>query len=579
MSNEKLGMSNVRFRQSVNDYPVIVSLGEKIPAWRLSRFCGDCDLRFIPPDDEGFSLRGDSRQLVYKGRKKSHRFTILSDGAFEYDCILLREPESNIISLRMEGAEQFDFLRQPDFVSDPFLKGSYAVYKKETFIGEGTGKLCHIHRPKIIEACGSWCWGELAVVGNELLIIVPESFLSNAKYPVVVDPIVGTTTVGSQTTWYDSENEDYYPLYIEASLAVNRFLLPESLSNTATAYVYAYESDYDGRCKPVLYSDNNNVPLSRRSMSEGSFDIAVGSGKPAGWRSTTFKPNTSIASGSYVWFGLFCDWFYPRFDFGAKCYREFFDDDIPDIYPVYNKNYFYDFKLSMYFTYTSAQNYVRTLTQGVRLTDTRKRTSSFKRGIKQNVNVNSGINRFETFIRKCVMTARASMNMNRFSAFFREATERVKISSIDSVMRSLLRKCSEMITVQFSMKRIQGFIRSIFEHIQNDDSIFFPVLLVCSMNDKTVLYESTKQTAEYIRTLEVKSKAHEAISHIADYYRFQKDNVQAEGNVFRSLLLFVMIKTKLFVRDYIIHRFLKAREELKLKSCISRKIILMSRII
>ncbi len=180
------------FNQSLSDFPCPVVLGKKTPDFGLHRFRQG--LRFIPPDDEGFSLRGDKRRLLYKGRKKSHRFTILGDTSFEYDCILLKEPESNVITLRMEGAENFDFLRQPDFVKDPFLKGSYAVYKKETLVGEGTGKLCHIHRPEIIDAGGRRCWGELAVVGNELHIIIPEWWLSEAKYPVVVDPTLGDYT-------------------------------------------------------------------------------------------------------------------------------------------------------------------------------------------------------------------------------------------------------------------------------------------------------------------------------------------------------------------------------------------------
>jgi hypothetical protein len=98
----------------------------------------------------------------------------------------------------MEGAEHYDFFRQPDFVKEPFLKGSYAVYKKETLLGEGTGKLCHIHRPEIIDARGRRCWGDLSIMGNELRITVPERWLSEAKYPVVVDPTIGTSTVGSQ---------------------------------------------------------------------------------------------------------------------------------------------------------------------------------------------------------------------------------------------------------------------------------------------------------------------------------------------------------------------------------------------
>ena len=186
----------VKFRQSIADFPLTVSLGDKAPTWGLSRWDGK-GLHFRPSDDEGFTLRGDKQRLVYKGRRRSHRFTILGDGAFEYDCILLREPESNTISLVMDGVERFDFFRQPDFVPDPFLKGSYAVYKKETLLGEGTGKLCHIHRPEIIDAKGRRCWGDLSVVGNVLRITIPEWWLSEAVYPVIVDPTIGTTTSGS----------------------------------------------------------------------------------------------------------------------------------------------------------------------------------------------------------------------------------------------------------------------------------------------------------------------------------------------------------------------------------------------
>jgi hypothetical protein len=83
----------MRFLQSAGDFPCTVTIGDKAPAWGLSRRAGQ-GLRFLPPDDEGFTLRGDKQRLVYKGRRRSHRFTILGDTAFEYDCILEREPES-----------------------------------------------------------------------------------------------------------------------------------------------------------------------------------------------------------------------------------------------------------------------------------------------------------------------------------------------------------------------------------------------------------------------------------------------------------------------------------------------------
>src|SRR5215510_10490232 len=344
----------VRFRQSLNDFPLTVELGKKTPDWGLTRWAGNKHLRFIPPDDEGFTLRGNKQRLVYKGRRRSHRITILGDTAFEYDCILKQEPESNVITLLLEGAENFDFFRQPYCSDEPFLSGSYAVYKKETLIGEGTGKLCHIHRPEIIDARGRRCWGDLSIVGNKLCITIPEQWLAEAAYPVIVDPVVGTTTIGSQTLWYDNENEGWYELFTEFGILVNRFQLPETFNGTGTAFVYAYESDYWGRCQPVLFSDNNNAPLTRRSANEGTFDIAVNASKTASWRSASVSTNTSLASGSFIWYGFYCDWFAARFDWGAKCYREFWEQNgLPNTFPVWNANWFYDFKLSMYFEYSS----------------------------------------------------------------------------------------------------------------------------------------------------------------------------------------------------------------------------------
>jgi hypothetical protein len=50
------------FRQSLGDFPCPVALGKYTPAFGLHRY--KQGLRFVPPDDEGFSLRGDSRRVL-----------------------------------------------------------------------------------------------------------------------------------------------------------------------------------------------------------------------------------------------------------------------------------------------------------------------------------------------------------------------------------------------------------------------------------------------------------------------------------------------------------------------------------
>jgi len=578
MGNYDIG--TVKFRQSVNDFPLTVALGEKVPVFGLSRWSGNTSLRIIPPADEGFTLRGDKRQFMYNGRRRSHCFTIHGDNSFEYDCILLKEPESNVITLRMEGAENFDFFRQPDFVTDQFLKGSYAVYKKETLLGEGTGKLCHIHRPEIIDARGRRCWGELSIAGNEFCITIPEKWLAEAAYPVIVDPTIGTTTVGSQTLYRDEDNE-LVQLYCEVSIGVNRFLVSETLNGAATAYVYAYESDYYGRCKPVLYSDNNNVPLARRSTNEGSFDIQIGGGKTAGWRSTNINTNTSIASGSYIWFGLFCDYFAPRFDFGMKCYNDFWDgvgNDIPNTYPVWSANYFHDFKLSMYFTYTSAQNYVRTLTQGVRLTDTRALKADYKRTATQTAMVNSTLSRFETFYRNFIETGRNTMNISRMPTLIRKIAESVKVTFVKQENRNISRQCDDTVKISSEGKGILNIFRIIQDGLQGIDTNSYSIFYLRSLKDTVINNEKNSHIGSFIRELFSNAGGNAETIQKAEYYRNNADTVQAEGNVFKGLLMFVRIITQVFIRDYLLGRFLKAREELVLKSCITREITLDSRL-
>jgi hypothetical protein len=496
----------VRFLQSANDFPLAVDLGGKVPSWGLSRWRGNRGLRFVPDSDEGFALRGDGRQLLYKGRKQSHRFTILGDGAFEYDCILNREPDSNIIALKIEGAEAFDFFRQPDFIKDPFLAGSYAVYKKETFIGEGTGKLCHIHRPKIIDALGRWTWGNLSITGDTLNISIPEQWLGEAKYPVVVDPTIGTATVGSQTTGPDPDNDDYDRPWIEGQIAVNRFFVGQGGGGTCTASVYTYYDEVYNFVTPCLYTDYNVKPYVRASKDEHDVQVMVSSKIPAGWRTNTFQMDGGIAASSYIWFGVLAPWFTTRFDYGGVCYKLWPDYDTypeleEELIPIIEIgpwDSYCTLKWSWYFQYTAAQGFSRTLTQGVTLTDTRKLKGDYKRIAKMNSQSSTDIG-----------------------------------------------------------------------------SLFGRFRLILS---EAAVFGIAGHWGDYFRGLltEAGNTAETALA--AEYYRFQNDSVIGEAITFRHFFIFVKLVTVSFVRDYLVRRFLKAREELVVKSPVCRELILESRV-
>jgi hypothetical protein len=311
-------------------------------------------------------------------------------------------------------------------------------------------------------------------------------------------------------------------MQFEAQIPVNRFLVSETINGLCSAYIHTH-NDYgeDAGGRALIYSESATRPHSRLTVNEHFIDLRVGSGNPpAGWRLGMFSTNGSIPSGSHIWFGITTDFFwFPRFDFGVTCFCAPWDHlptNLPNIYPSdwYNINT----KLSMYFTYSSAQSYLRTITQGVTLTDSRKFAADYKRNTTETVRANTTASGLRTIYRKLQEAVRGVDN-NSFNILH-------------------LRSLKETATVKDTFRYWRIFFRSLIDSVEIESEI--------------------KQGKVYFLTL--------------------TETVQAAGFVFRGLVLYVSIITRVFVRDYLLGRFLRARQELVLKSCVSGEIILESKI-
>jgi hypothetical protein len=346
MENKKWGK---RFLQSAGDFPCMVNLGARKPFWELNRWGSDT-LRFSPFCENKYAIQGNTRQLLYKGREESHRFTILNNSAFEYDLILKQEPETNKIYLLIEGWERFDFLKQPETFGPDSLRGSYAVYRKEQIIGSpqrpvGTGKLCHIHRPEIRDARGRKIWGTVHIEDGIMTIAIPEYWLGEAGYPVVIDPVIGTATVGAYATypWLTKNFVDFFkerdgaafnienylnqePFAIYDGVGLNQFTLGQDLKGRYVAYFYAhgnyYDSKYDFRSWPVLFNNTAaNEPSLVLSDNETEFNMRVSDINPEGWKTAALTIPNQINSGTTIWFGLMSRYARIRFDYGLPCIK------------------------------------------------------------------------------------------------------------------------------------------------------------------------------------------------------------------------------------------------------------------
>lgn len=330
-----------------------------------------------------------------------------------------------------------------------------------------------------------------------------------------------------------------------------------------------------------MYDDWGYCPTSRCSKGEGFLDLRVSSDKPKGWRSARFGIDGTLFADSNIWFGVFCEYcWFPRFDYAAYFYAGCYEEEgaIPEEYPEDEYDIYPDIKLSMYFTYTSSRIYYSLLDQNVGLSDNRNFTAGYKRGLKETAGVYSLFSTFETFFRNCIDTVQNSTVIKRFSGFFRNTTGILRVNTENSENRSLSRKCTENAGVFPVTKRTLGITRRAAEVVNNADTQRFSVFFLRSVSDASLPSGKMRHLGAFIRGLPVVAGNVAETTHKGDYYRFRADTVKAQGPVFRGLILFIKIMSKIFVREYLLGRFLKAREELVIKSAVSREIILSSKI-
>jgi len=261
----------------------------------------------------------------------------------------------------------------------------------------------------------------------------------------------------------------------------------------------------------------------------------------------------------------------------------------------------HDIRFSWYFTYDvipPSQNYARTLTQGISLTDVRKLTTEYKRLSTQlskiydirnlkaeykrdtfhDVNGITIIKPLLSFIRKCVTNVNNDTVLSRIPIFTRfiddETTSIITIKN----KRNISRKCDDVIGNSDITNRIRGFIGKINDKIIGIDSIINLVLFVRNVKETQGLTDFIGQVKDYFRCLYDEAVGIAGTKRSGDFLRIENETINIHDFTFRHFFIFVKILTISFVRDFILRRFLIAREELVLKSCITREIILESKI-
>lgn len=296
----------------------IVAEQYKLDMKEDSILVGDKDATYFVPKVELNKWNEDKITIEYSGADLS-KSTVVSDNVkatsekenvvmykidddlFEFEIILNEKPSKNTWSFAITGHEDFDFFYQPPLtqqeIDDGYERpenviGSYAVYHKTKKDNQyKTGKAFHIYRPKLIDADKNEKWATLGYSNGILTITADAKWLETAKYPVVVDPTLGYTSVGA--SWGNGHD----------SLKAGIYTASEN-GTISSIYYYGKTQFGTNRFAGGVYSDSSTQP---DSLLAESSSYAGNNSTTGAWKSVSISQE--IVNGTSYWVVVSMDYY------------------------------------------------------------------------------------------------------------------------------------------------------------------------------------------------------------------------------------------------------------------------------
>lgn len=189
-----------------------VEIGDKNhfkPTAKLKKWGDECFIKVSLPTTKNILLIEEDDKVKWKDTDKEvHLYQ--KEESFEFEVVLKEKPKSNKVVFDIE-TKGLRFTYQPELTQEAKDRGdirpenvigSYAVYHESKKNNKyKTGKAFHIYRPMVEDAVGNkeWCLMNVnkAINPTKLTITIPQSFLDEAQYPIILDPTFGYSTHGS----------------------------------------------------------------------------------------------------------------------------------------------------------------------------------------------------------------------------------------------------------------------------------------------------------------------------------------------------------------------------------------------
>jgi hypothetical protein len=366
-----------------------------------------------------------------------------------------------------------------------------------------------------------------------------------------VDPVIGCSTAGAQHFFYYIDAEEYTEFMAEAreekytaaqiaayledftimptnnnGLLFNRYKTDVAIQGLYKAYFYAAQikNSNSNALAPVIFNEAQNIPNVRVSSEEYGYCGNQSTG-PFGWNNVSIKIPGVIGANSNIWLGMVASGIGIKFDYGATFF---------DIISNFGSN--------------SARTAIN---NGQHLGSILTRCGEY---IPDYLEYAPGGNdEITAEFRPSVYYLRSNGHPKKPGNY------NFKLSYyIQSVSTAYTRTLTAGVNLADSRKGVYNAIRK---------------------TEETVSGSGTAGCAgQYVRTTEDVSAVTGEPNRAVFYERLQEDVGLVIGEVGRMLAVVIKLFSVTSIRDYVIGRFLKSREELVLKSKVSREIEIESRI-
>jgi hypothetical protein len=255
----------------------------------------------------------------------------------------------------------------------------------------------------------------------------------------------------------------------------------------------------------------------------------------------------------------------------SYCCERFVDED-RNVYPGAR----YDFKVSMYLGIPGS--YTRTLFQGATLTDSRKKVGNYQRSVSQTALGTGATKGIASFCRSVVEVVKSVIGLKREPTLTRKLVEATATLYAMTMETGFSREILDRAGNSSVMGRVAAKFRILFGYAGSGDKDGSFISRMRTIQDTGTTEDTPGHAADYVRGLFIEARSIAGTRHGAEYHRTQQDMTQGNAVTLRHLFVFVRLLSGSFVRDYMIGRFLKSREEIVIKSLLCREITLDSRL-